>query len=121
MRLIYTAMSPTEVRDEIVRVASSTSLRQLLLQQVTELGMDEPAVLKMHKTKLLGFLRFVQDNVQLIDSQLMVETRVGVRLRWLMRHRDRAINEQATALRATLRTNYNLRLAERATKVRRQG
>ena len=120
MRLIYTTLNPTEVRDEILRVASSTSLRQLLLQHVSALGCDEPTVLKMPTPQLLSFLKFIGDNVRHIDSQLMVDTRVGIRLRWLMRHRDRAISNQACSLQSDLRASYNARLAERALKLRRR-
>ena len=114
MARIYTTLSQTEVRNEIMSVGAATSFQHEIQQQFLRLG-DSPEKLRAALPKdLIAPLNFVANNVAKLNTQMLLDTQVGRYLKWLTRHENERVRSRSTHLYTIVRSRWmSMRAAKR--------
>ena len=117
MARIYTTLSKSEVRNEIIAVGAATSFQHEIQQQFLRLG-DTPEKLRAASPMdLMAPLNFVANNVAKLNTQALLDTQVGKYLKWLTRHENEHIRSRSTHLYTIVHSRWmSMRAAKRQRK-----
>ena len=118
MNSVCVNLSPTEVRTELLRVASDASGMHTISSRLLALGTSKEGVLAQPPLAINPVLALISCHVREFSQASLLESKAGVYLRWLKQHRDEHVRHVATHLHVTIKADYiTAQAAQRARTV----
>ena len=117
MSRIYTTLSQSEVRQEIISVGAATSFQHELSKQFMRLGDSQDKLCAASPKDLVAPLNFVASNIEKLNTQALLDAQVGKYLKWLTRHNNEHIRARSTHLYTLVHSRW---MSMRAAKRQRQ-
>ena len=115
--MIYTRLSPAEVRQKIVDVGDASSLLHELQLRLQKLGQKPEDATSALGPESWAVLNLVKNNLHAFSTRLLFDTQVPMFLKHLVRHRDSEISSCASKLYTTSHADWMTQQAAKRRKV----
>ena len=106
MKAIYTKMSPSEIEDELVRVARNSSVGHDIRNRMMLIGTDAEEVRSKSPAILGPFLANLAGRVSSLDTEMCKSTGVRMHVKWLLAHECDQVRALATGSHSRIRANH---------------
>ena len=115
MAAVYTTLSPTEVRQQILNVGASASVLHELQARVRRLGATPELAASASATHAWAVIHFIRNNLPAMNTRTLFDTQAPKFLKGLVKNSEEGVSAAAAQLYTQLHADW---MSQQASKLR---